>query len=388
MGLLNKLGLSKTSSKPIIFLTSDNIHNPSVDMQFMKDICSKLKVHGYNAYPYDIGPNTQNTVLQSKNVPNNAFVVNLYGGADAGIINAYASKWFKTIKGKRTVFPIWIPPSTNITGLVRLNRAHDDNYDPKSFTGLDHPDQFLHKNGYNYAYCRTVDEVVNAVLGELEPKRVEVDVSKSQIKLMAAQFIWMYNHYYKGSKAGSKIYLDKSKTQYITHDKYHELLTRWNSWKAKYKQRPAYILINKPKPVVVTVGHIQTALQKGIGTFSNLTSAYNLTKGRGKYKKYFDNQKDLKQEIDGLINNCVDWAELFHALAHEMGYTVRFIGIHCTVEDINHAYIEVIGKEFKSWTALDLAAATESGYNIGSHWCNGIKTINPTWIPSEDTQPA
>ena len=71
-----------------------------------------------------------------------------------------------------------------------------------------------------------------------------------------------------------------------------------------------------------------------------------------------------------------------------MGYTVRFIGIHCTVEDINHAYIEVIGKEFKSWTALDLAAATESGYNIGSHWCNGIKTINPTWIPSEDTQPA
>ena len=52
---------------------------------------------------------------------------------------------YKSIKGIRTVFSVFWPCAANITGLEFLPRAHDDNYDPVSFTGLAHPDQ----NGYN-----------------------------------------------------------------------------------------------------------------------------------------------------------------------------------------------------------------------------------------------
>ncbi len=133
-------------------------------------------------------------------------------------------------------------------------------------------------------------------------------------------------------------------------------------------------------------GPIQKAFEKVLGSFDSATTAYNLTKAKGHYSKYFNNQKNLKQEILDLLNNCVDWAEAFHALLKEMKYDVRFIGIYCPVDKINHAYIEAKGKEFSNWTALDLAAATESGYSIGRHWCSGAKTINPNWCPSEDGQ--
>ena len=86
-------------------------------------------------------------------------------------------------------------------------------------------------------------------------------------------------------------------------------------------------------------------------------------------------------------DNCVDYSRVSHALATEMKYTVRFVGIYCTVDQINHAYIELQGFEFdNTWTAADLAEATSDGTDIGSHWCDGTITYNPSWIPSEDTQ--
>jgi len=45
-----------------------------------------LRSIGINAYNMGLGPNTHITALQSNKVPNNALVVDIYGGADAGLI--------------------------------------------------------------------------------------------------------------------------------------------------------------------------------------------------------------------------------------------------------------------------------------------------------------
>ena len=71
------------------------------------------------------------------------------------------------------------------------------------------------------------------------------------------------------------------------------------------------------------------------------------------------------------------------ALAKEMGYNAVPYGIYCTGDRINHAIFLISGKEFGSSTLIDLAAAAGSNYSIGSHWCSGALTKQPSWIPYE-----
>ncbi len=161
------------------------------------------------------------------------------------------------------------------------------------------------------------------------------------------------------------------------------------------------ITTSTPTPTTSVVGPIQAAIQDALGSpFTTFTEYFNLVKKYCKYSGYFNAKYDLAQEIANMkqarltpadavldADNCVDYSRVSHALATEMKYTVRFVGIYCTVDQINHAYIELQGFEFdNTWTAADLAEATSDGTDIGSHWCDGTITYNPSWIPSEDTQ--
>ncbi|WP_052374034.1 peptidoglycan-binding protein [Methanobacterium sp. SMA-27] len=140
------------------------------------------------------------------------------------------------------------------------------------------------------------------------------------------------------------------------------------------------------KAPTITAGPLQTKLMAVVGVFTTFTGFYNKIYNYYRYGYYFNGQLTLQQEIDPKTpKNCVDLAQLLHALGHEMkGYLVRFIGIFCPVDKINHAYIELIGNEFNDWTSADVAAAAKNNYKLNSHWCSGAKTVNPAWILSED----
>ncbi|MGB7968812.1 MAG: Ig-like domain-containing protein, partial [Methanobacterium sp.] len=146
-----------------IYITSDNINNPTVDNARINSIIAGLKALGLKAFNMGLGPNTHDTILTSGNLPSNAVVVDIYGGADAGLIKEMGTAWYKAEKGARTVFSVYWPPSTDITGLAFLPRAHDDNYDPSSFTGLANPAEYLLENGYDYIHSGTILNIVNAI---------------------------------------------------------------------------------------------------------------------------------------------------------------------------------------------------------------------------------
>ena len=153
-------------SRPV-YITSDNINNKTADNARINNIVAGLNALGIKAYNMGIGPNTHVKVLQNTNVPQNALIVDIYGGADAGTLLEMGQSWYKKIKGARSVYSIFWPPSKVITGLAFLERAHDDNYSPASFTGLANPDQYLIKNGYNYIYSKDIKTLVNGIFKQV-----------------------------------------------------------------------------------------------------------------------------------------------------------------------------------------------------------------------------
>ena len=155
-------GIGSLIGKPV-YITSDNIINSTTDNARINSIISGLRALGIDAYNMGLGPNTHVSVLQSSSVPSNALIIDIYGGACAGTLYEMGTSWYKSIRSTREVFTVFWPPAKVITGLEFLERAHDDNFSPASFTGLAHPDEYLLNNGYKYIYSGDITNIVNAI---------------------------------------------------------------------------------------------------------------------------------------------------------------------------------------------------------------------------------
>lgn len=176
-----------TALRPI-YITSDNIINTAKDNARINSIVNGLRALGLYAVNWGLGPNSHVAVLGSSSIPKNALIIDIYGGACAGTLYEMGLKWYKTLRGTKKVYTIFWPPSTVITGLNFLPRAHDDNFTPnygetngfpdqvdldndgKFETGLPgredglaHPDVYLHNNGYQYLYSGNINTIVNAI---------------------------------------------------------------------------------------------------------------------------------------------------------------------------------------------------------------------------------
>ncbi len=159
---IGKSGIGNIPGRPV-YITSDNINNKVTDTARVNSIVNGLRAIGIKAYSMGLGPNTHITALESSQVAKNGLVVDIYGGADAGLIYEMGSSWYQSIKGSKKVFTVYWPPSKLITGLSYLVRAHDDNYDSSSFRGLAHPDQYMLNRGYEYLYSGSIANIVNAI---------------------------------------------------------------------------------------------------------------------------------------------------------------------------------------------------------------------------------
>ncbi len=149
--LPNYVTMNAWNANRPVYITSDNINSNTADTNRINTIINELKLLGVPAYSAGIGPSASINVLENNTIPKNALVVDIVGGADAGCISEMTGKWYKSIKGERKVFTLLLSTSSvRITGLTWLARAHDDNFDPKSFTGVARPDLILLNNGYDY----------------------------------------------------------------------------------------------------------------------------------------------------------------------------------------------------------------------------------------------
>ncbi|MGZ7047940.1 MAG: pseudomurein-binding repeat-containing protein [Methanobacterium sp.] len=149
-----------------VYLTTDYINGYTTDMNRLNTIANALKAMGLNVVNYGVGSNTHYSVLQAASIPATALVVDMYGGADAGLIYEMGSSYYKKLVSTKKVFCVWMPPAWDITGLAWLPRAHDDNYSPASFTGLANPDQYLLNNGYHYIYSADLNAIISAIYKE------------------------------------------------------------------------------------------------------------------------------------------------------------------------------------------------------------------------------
>jgi len=80
------------------------------------------------------------------------------GTCAATIYSMTTEQYYLNLKGKRTVYPVWVYPSVDITDLSYLPRSGDDG-SHGSFTGISNPAEQLKQAGYNWTYWETAEDL-------------------------------------------------------------------------------------------------------------------------------------------------------------------------------------------------------------------------------------
>ncbi len=203
-GKINIINMT-TTYRPV-YITSDNINNTSEDNTRINNIVAALQKLGLFAVNYGLGPGDHFTILQNVTIPQNALIVDIYGGFCAGTIWEMNQSYYNYFKGNRTVFTIWIDTPITLDDIQFLPRAQDDDFTPLYGTfggfpdfndinndgifepgagyvngtiyptkffeedGLDNPAQFLINSGYNYLSLlnEDINTIVNSILHEAQ----------------------------------------------------------------------------------------------------------------------------------------------------------------------------------------------------------------------------
>ena len=109
--------IRSVADKTPVYITSDNIINTATDNARINNLVVGLASKGIYAVNYGLGPNSHYSVISSSSVPQNALIIDIYGGACAGTIWEMTQKYYKNQVGKRTVYSIWINTATNIDNM-------------------------------------------------------------------------------------------------------------------------------------------------------------------------------------------------------------------------------------------------------------------------------
>jgi len=214
------LGLGKNNT-PVV-LAGDNIINKTVDQQRIVDICKIVQTKVNQCKFFDISPNCQWDTVISPLVPDNALIVLIYGGLDAGMFKDMASSSYKHYQGNRKILLVFHSPASKIDGLSYLKRAYDDNYDSVNFKGIANPAKFLLDNGFQYIQTDDLNLIANKIFNMLGIKstsntkkgadnvvtvsdlKPEDDFSKQVYEIKASDFLLMKSavtHFNGTSKA-------------------------------------------------------------------------------------------------------------------------------------------------------------------------------------------
>lgn len=226
-----------------VVICSDNIVNVATDNKMINDIIAILKAHGLTATNFGLGPNTHIKVLQDSATPDTALVVDIFGGSDAGMFYEMGGKWFKSIlKSTRKMMIVLHPPAKPLKGLTWLERAHDDNYSPKSFTGLANPLKYLNDAGYGVIESGDITVIANSIIAAADKGDEKVakqitsgTVTLAQLKDMMKRF----NAYSaKNGKAPLVCGIKGAGQDYVTKEYYSVMVKNYGAYKAAYGKEP------------------------------------------------------------------------------------------------------------------------------------------------------
>lgn len=156
-------GSGKKIAQKTIVIDSDNIFNPTKDKQYMEDLATALRAKGYNVIVSGIGPNTHCVDVMGQY--SDSVILCLLGGVDSGCFVDMSAKYYQNYLktyNNRVVLGFLVPPNyVDLATCEWLKRAHDDNYSPANFTGLEYPGTYLNQHGMDYIYGRNVTEMAN-----------------------------------------------------------------------------------------------------------------------------------------------------------------------------------------------------------------------------------
>ncbi len=158
------LGSGIPITKKTIVLNSDNIYNTATDKKLLNDIATILRSEGYGVIISNIGPNTHNTDVMGKY--SNVCLFSIFGGVDSGMIVDMASNWYQYYLDKydNQIVLGFTRTLRDLATETWIERAHDDNYSPESFTGLANPGAYLNNAGMDYVYGDTAAEIAENFL--------------------------------------------------------------------------------------------------------------------------------------------------------------------------------------------------------------------------------
>lgn len=159
------------TKKKEVEISSDNIDGKSTDKAFLNTLAKELRKNGWKVINHGVGSNMHSEKhLEIKNGVHFCIM----GGVDAGMIREVSinSSYVKKQKklNCRTVWG-WKGPNSHC-GDIRdggnraswMPRAHDDNYSPRSFTGVKNPGKTLVKAKVPFMYAKTAKEMATKFL--------------------------------------------------------------------------------------------------------------------------------------------------------------------------------------------------------------------------------
>ena len=142
-------GVSANEQRPV-YIISDHINNNAADNARINTIVRELKEAGVKEV-YNAGVGVNNYAILS-NTPKDAVIIQVMGGACAATIYSMTMEnYYLNLKGSRIVYPVWVPPSTDISKVSWLGRSGDDG-GHGSFSGISNPAQKLKNAGYKWTY--------------------------------------------------------------------------------------------------------------------------------------------------------------------------------------------------------------------------------------------
>lgn len=188
---------------------------------------------------------------------------------------------------------------------------------------------------------------------------------------------------------------------YITFQKFEDMLKRATKFKALNGRWPYSVSINPPIQVFNSdKSPLLTQISKAVGgKFNTFSEFYALVRKNEDYAFYIGDKNKQQDAIDRLLRNvglnCVDFSQIGVAVLLELKkvankqYEFNYVRTYCTQEKVGHVLLEVKGEELGSkFVYADLAAAASNGsqYALGKAWCQSYepKIRNQDYLKLDD----
>lgn len=161
------------ATKYTFYVNSDNINTKEKDKARIKKVMKAFESLGHKAVYVGVGSNLHSHPKKYGCTGKNEVWVCIVGGACAGTIadqTGYRGfgTWFKKeqLKNAHLMYIFLTKPegaSVNVNTIKFLPRAHDDNFSPRSFTGIHNPKDYMLSKGMTWIVGGTTSDIVQKI---------------------------------------------------------------------------------------------------------------------------------------------------------------------------------------------------------------------------------